>query len=458
MIYDVIFIGGGSAGYEGGIAAAKNGLKVAVVEMGKLGGTCLQRGCIPTKVYLHSLKLLKQLKSCSKLGLKTNDLIFDIDNMIKQKNRVVSKLTKGIEFLFNKNNIDLINGEARIISEDTVLVNEKQELKSKNIVISTGTKPLELPFLKVDGEYVINSDIAIDLKKIPDKLLVIGAGAIGLEIGTIYNYLGSKVCIVEILDNILPGLDIELSEMLEKELKKQKMNIYTSTFVSKPVINRDKQTISFSFKKHENFWEEEFSKVLLSVGRSPNSDNIFDKSLNIERDKKGFIKVNNNLQTGEPNIFACGDVIGEPLLAHKAFRQAIGIVDFIKERKKIQQHIIPAAVFTFPEIASAGLSEEMAKERGIDIKIGRFPYSAGSRSNAIDEKTGIIKIIADKNNVILGAHILGAEAGELMPLLTYAISEKKKTDDFKELIFIHPTLSENIWEAMGEVSDFSIHI
>lgn len=458
MIYDVIFIGGGSAGYEGGIAAAKKGLKVAVVESDKLGGTCLQRGCIPTKTYLHSLKLLKQLKSCSKLGLKTNDFIFDIDNMIKQKNRVISKLTKGIEFLFNKNNVDLINGKARIISKDTVLVNEKQELKSKNIVISTGTKPLELPFLKVDGEYVINSDIAIDLKKIPDKLLVIGAGAIGLEMGTIYNYLGSEVCIVEILDNILPGFDIELLEMLEKELRKQKMNIYTSTFVSEPLINRDKQTIKLRFKRGDKKWEEEFSKVLLSVGRFPNTDKLFDKSLNIKRDKKGFIKVNNNLQTGVPNIFACGDVVGKPLLAHKASHQAIGIVDFIKERKKIPKHTIPAAVFTFPEFASVGLSEEKAKERGIDIKIGRFPYSAGSRSNAIDEKTGIVKIIADENNVIVGAHILGAEAGELMPLLTYAILEKKKTDDFKELIFIHPTISESIWEAMGGVSGFSIHI
>ncbi len=458
MLYDVIFIGGGSAGYAGGIAAAKKGLKVAVVELDKLGGTCLQRGCIPTKTYLHSLKVLKQLKSCSKLGLKINDFIFDIDDMIKQKNRVVSKLTKGIEFLFNKNNVDHINGKARVISEDTVLINEEQELKSKNIVISTGSKPLELPFLKVDGEYVINSDIALDLKKIPDRLLVVGAGAVGLEISTIYNYLGSEVYIVEILNSILPGLDIELSGILEKELRKQKMNIYTSTFVSEPLINRDKQTIKLHFKRGDKKWKEEFSKVLLSVGRFPNSDKLFDKSLNIERDKKGFIKVNNNLQTGVPNIFACGDVIGKPLLAHKASRQAIGIVDFIKERKKIQEHIIPAAVFTFPELASAGLSEERAKERGIDIKIGRFPYSAGSRSNAIDEKTGIVKIIADENNVIVGAHILGAEAGELMPLLTYAISEKKKTDDFKELIFIHPTLSENIWEAMGGVSGFSIHI
>jgi dihydrolipoamide dehydrogenase len=444
MLYDVIFIGGGPAGYEGGIAAAKKGLKVAVVELDKLGGTCLQRGCIPTKTYLHSIKVLEQLKSCSKLGLKTNDFIFDIDNMIKQKNRVISKLTNGIEFLFNKNNVDLINGKARVISEDTVLINEEQELKSKNIVISTGSKPSELPFLKVDGEYVINSDIALDLKKIPDRLLVVGAGAVGLEIGTIYNYLGSEVYIVEIFDNILPGLDIELSVMLEKELRKQKINIYTSTFVSEPLINRDKQTIKISFKRGDKKWEEEFSKVLLSVGRFPNIDNLFDKSLNIKRDKKGFIKVNNNLQTGVPNIFACGDVVGEPLLAHKASHQAIGIVDFIRERKKILKHTIPAAVFTFPEFASVGLSEERAKEKGIDIKIGRFPYSAGSRSNAIDEKTGIVKIIADKNNVIIGAHILGAEAGELMPLLTYAISEKKKTDDFKDIQLL-VKISGKLW-------------
>ncbi|MCP5102426.1 MAG: NAD(P)/FAD-dependent oxidoreductase, partial [bacterium] len=220
-------------------------------------------------------------------------------------------------------------------------------------------------------------------------------------------------------------------------------------------------TITLEFKQtqpKEKEWREEFSKVLLSVGRLPNTEGVFAGSLAIETDKRGFVRVNENLQTGVPTIFACGDVVGNPLLAHKASHQAIGIVDFISGGKAVVHHPVPGAVFTFPEFASIGLTEAEAKEKGMNVTVGRFPYSAGSRSNAIDEKSGLVKVIAGEDGTLVGAHIVGAEAGELMPILNYAVTKKMKAAEFKEMTFIHPTLSENIWEAVGEISGASIHI
>jgi len=457
-MYDIIFLGGGPAGYEGAIAAGKKGMKVAVVELYKLGGTCLQWGCVPTKALLHTVKLVKELQHSSKVGVKVENLDLDIPTIRKQKERVVNKLTKGIELLFKQNNVDLINGKGKITAPGTVVIDDETEIKGKNIVIATGSKPAELPFLKVDHKYIINSDKALGLDPIPGKMLVIGAGAIGVEMGVIYRYLGTQVTVVEIMDHIIPGSDIELSEILKKELQKQKIKMHTATRVSNPVIHDEEGTIEFTFTQGEKEWQEAFDTALLSVGRAPVSEGIIDESLAVKIDKRGFIEVDENLKTGEPGIFACGDVVGQPLLAHKASHQAIAIVDYLAEGKEIVHHPVPGAVFTFPELASIGITEEQAKETGVPYKVGRFPYSAGSRSNAIGEKVGVVKIIASEDNTILGAHIIGAEAGELMPLLNMAVIKAMKADDFKELIMIHPTLAENTWEAIGEIGGFSIHI
>lgn len=464
-MYDIIFIGGGPGGYEGAISAGKKGLKTAVVEMEKVGGTCLQWGCVPTKALLHNVKLIKQIKNGAKAGINVDNVNIDIVALAKNKDRVVSKLTKGIETLFKQYNVELIQGQGKITAPDTVSVNGQQELKAKNIVIATGSKGAELPFLKVDGEFVIDSNIALELKNVPEKLLVVGAGAVGLELGLVYSYLGSQVTVVEIMDQILPGMDTELSEILKNELKKQKMKINTATGASNPVINQESKTIRLDLKpvninSGQKEWQEEFSQVLLAVGRKPNTAGVFEQSaqLGIEMDKRGFIMVNENLQTAVSTIFACGDVVGNPLLAHKASHQAIAIVDFIASGKPIGHHPVPGAVFTFPEFASIGLTEAEAKAQGMNITVGRFPYSAGSRSNAIDEKVGVVKVIADENHRLVGAHIVGAEAGELMPILNYAVIKGMKAEEFKEMTFIHPTLCENIWEAVGEISGASIHI
>jgi len=457
-MYDIIFLGGGPAGYEGAISAGKRGLKAGVIEMELPGGTCLQRGCIPTKSLLNSVKIIKNLKKAKKLGVKIEGYEIDIQGMLKQKERVVSKLTRGIDHLFNECGVDLIKGRGKITAPGVIEVDNGEKYEAKNIIIATGSSPAELPHLKFDNEFIISSDDALLIKDVPEKLLVIGAGAIGVEMGVIYSYLGSEVTIVEIMDQIIPGSDRELSDMLAAELRKSRIKVLTSTSASDPSIDLSNGKISFKVKDDRGERKEEYSKVLLSVGRSPNSSEIFSPGIGIELDKRGFIVTGGNLKTGADGIYACGDVIGHPLLAHKASHQAIAIVDHILDGKEIHDMVIPGAVFTFPELASVGLTEEEAKDMGIEYKVGRFPYSAGSRSNAVEEKSGMVKVISDKDDTLIGAHILGAEAGELMPLLTYGISKKMKTIEFRDLVFIHPTLSENVWEALGEAGGYSIHI
>lgn len=455
MDYDLAFIGGGPAGYEGAIAGAKKGLKTVVVEMDQLGGTCLQRGCIPTKAILHSVKAVKQIGDFAKIGVHVEKFQISVDEINRRKTRIVSKQTRGIELLFKQNQVQLVKGKAQIVAANTLRVDGQKEITAKNIVIASGSRPAELPFLKWDGQRVVSSDELLQLASVPDSLLVVGAGAVGLEWGLIYAYLGSKVTVVEIMDSIVPGTDREIADILKNELIKQNITIHTSTAISNPRIG-DK--VGLDFKKGDKEWQEDFSKVLLAVGRVPNSQGLFAENFPLALDPRGFIPVSADLQTSQPGIFACGDVIGAPLLAHKASHQAMAIVEHIASGKPVSQHPLPAAIFTFPEMATVGISEAQAVKENLKFKIGRFPYAAGSRANAIDEKAGLVKIISNEDNTILGAHIVGAEAGELLPLLTYAVTRKLKCDEFKDLVFIHPTLSENLWEAMGEIAGFSIHI
>lgn len=455
MDYDLVFIGGGPAGYEGAIAAAKRGLKTAVAEMDQLGGTCLQRGCIPTKAILHSVKAIKQINDFAKIGVRVEKFQISLEEINRRKTRIVSKMTRGIELLFKQNNVQFFTGKAQIVAANTIRIEGQKEITARHIVVASGSRPAELPFLKWDGEAVISSDELLKLESVPETMLVVGAGAVGLEWALIYSYLGSKVTVVEIMETIIPGTDQEIANILKNELVKQNITIHTATAISDP---RRGDKVGLNFKKGEKEWQVEFSKVLLAVGRIPNSSGLFAENLKFRFDAKGFIPVSENLQTSLPGIFACGDVIGPPLLAHKASHQAMAIVDFISSGKPVPQHPWPAAIFTFPEVATVGISESQALQGNLKIKIGRFPYAAGSRANAIDEKIGLVKVITDQENTILGAHIVGAEAGELLPLMTYAVTRKLKCDEFKDLVFVHPTLGENLWEAMGEIARFSIHI
>jgi len=455
MDFDLLFIGAGPAGYEGAIAAAKKGRKTAVVEMDLPGGTCLQRGCIPTKAILHSVKAIKQINDFAKIGIHVEKYQISLDEIKRRKIRIVTKQTRGIEMLFKQHNIQLLKGKAQIVDASKILIDGQKEISAAQMVVATGSRAAELPFLKWDGQKILNSDNLLELESVPETMLVIGAGAVGLEWALIYSYLGCKVTVVEVMDTIVPGTDKEIAEILRVELIKQNITIHTATAISDPRLG---EKVQLSFKKGDKVWEETFAKVLLAVGRIPNSREIFADGMPITLDPKGFIPVSANLQTAMPTIFACGDVIGAPLLAHKASHQAMAIVDFIVSGTAVAHHPLPGVIYTFPEMATVGITQEQAATAGRQVKIGRFPYAAGSRANAIDEKTGLVKIIADPENVILGAHIVGAEAGELLPLLTYAVTRKLKCDEFKDLVFAHPTLGENLWEAMGEIAGFSIHI
>ncbi|MCU0275654.1 MAG: dihydrolipoyl dehydrogenase [Acidobacteria bacterium] len=455
MDHDLLFIGGGPAGYEGAIAAAKKGLKTAVVEMDRLGGTCLQRGCIPTKAILHSVKAIKQINDFAKIGVQVEKFRISADEINRRKERIVAKQTRGIELLFKQNNVQLIQGKAQVTGAGTIRIDGQREVSSRHIVVATGSAPAELPFLKWDGQKVIWSDQLLNLEVIPPSMLVIGAGAVGLEWALIYSYLGSKVTVVEIMEAVVPGSDSEIAKILKNELIKQNITIHTATAAGDPVIG---QKVGLKFKKEDKEWREEFDKVLLAVGRTPNTAGLFAAGLPLRLDAKGFIPVAANLETAIPGIFACGDVVGQPMLAHKASHQAMAIVEHIISGRPVAHHPLPAAVFTFPELATVGLSEDQAIREKRKVKIGRFPYAAGSRANAIDEKTGLVKVIAAEDNTVLGAHIIGAEAGELLPLLTYAVTRGLKADEFKDLVFIHPTLSENVWEALGGIAGFSVHI
>jgi dihydrolipoamide dehydrogenase len=455
MDFDLLFIGAGPAGYEGAIAAAKKGMKTAVLEMDLPGGTCLQRGCIPTKAVLHSVKAIKQINDFAKIGVHVEKFQVSLDEIRRRKVRIVSKQTRGIEMLFKQNNVQMIKGRARITGANQVTVDGQTELSAGKIVVATGSRAAELPFLKRDGEKVLHSDDLLGLEAIPETMLVVGAGAVGLEWALIYSYLGCKVTVVEVMDTVVPGTDREIAEILRIELVKQNITIHTSTALSDPQLG---EKVRLSFKKGDKSWEEEFAKVLLAVGRIPNSGELFAESMPIVLDAKGFVPVSSDLQTAVPTIFACGDVIGAPLLAHKASHQALAIVDFLAHGTPVRTHPLPAAIFTFPEVATVGITQEQAARDGRQVRIGRFPYAAGSRANAIDEKVGLVKIIADTENIVLGAHIVGAEAGELLPLLTYAVTRQLKCDEFRDLVFVHPTLSESLWEAMGEIAGFAVHI
>jgi len=305
MDYDLAFIGGGPAGYEGAIVAAKRGLKTAVVEMDQLGGTCLQRGCIPTKAILHSVKAIKQIGDFAKIGVHVEKFQISVDEINRRKTRIVSKQTRGIELLFKKNNVQFIKGKAQIVAANTMRIDGQKEITAKHIVIATGSKPAELPFLKWDGQRVVSSDELLKLDSIPDSMLVVGAGAVGLEWALIYAYLGSKITVVEIMDVILPGTDKEITDILKNELIKQNITIYTSTAISNP---RSGDKIGLNFKKGDKEWQEDFNKVLLAVGRTPNSQGVLAENYPLQIDSKSFIVVSTNLQTSLPGIFACGDV------------------------------------------------------------------------------------------------------------------------------------------------------
>ena len=461
MKYDAVVIGAGPGGYPAAIRLAQLGKKVLIVEKGAVGGVCLNSGCIPTKALCHAAEVRASLGFFQRIGLGVGDTGLEFAKLQQWKEGVVTKLVKGIEFLFKTNSVQLLKGTARIISPTRVQVKGEilQDVDTDAIIIATGSTPTPLPNIEPDNERIFYAERALFFKHVPLSMLVIGAGATGLEMATIYNAFGTKVTIVEIMDQVQPGLDREIAENLAKLLKKQGIELHLSSKVAS--IQKSDATLSVTIELPDGqSVQKEFKKLLLAVGRRPLTDGLWSEGVPIETDQKGFIKVNEKLQTSVPDIYAIGDVTGPPLLAHRATRQGLVAAEVIAgEDTSFDPKAMPACIYTIPNVASVGLSEKQALEAGLDIEVGRFPYSALGRAATLSERDGFVKIIAEKGSgKLLGMHILGTGADLMIGEGLLGLELGASVDVLGSSVHPHPTLLEAVMEAAENVRKKAIHI
>jgi len=461
--FDAVVIGGGPGGYVCAIRLAQLGKKTACIESrGSLGGTCLNVGCIPSKSLLNLSENFHKAKNFDKIGIELGSLKLNLPKMMKNKEKAVTVLTKGIEFLFKKNKVSYFKGTGSIIGNNQVSVksddNKEEKIETKNIIVATGSDPVSLPGIKFDEEKIVSSTGALSLKEVPKKLVVVGGGYIGLEMGSVWSRLGSEVQVVEFLDHITPGMDKEISNEFQKLLKKQGINFNLKTKVESISKNNNGVTVN---TKDESGNKNKFDcdVVLVSVGRKPNTNNLNLDKIGVEKDKKGRIKVNNNFQTNIENIFAIGDVIEGPMLAHKAEEEGIAVAEIIAGQSgHVNYDTIPGVIYTSPEVASIGKTEEQLKEKKVDYKVGKFPFMANSRAKAIDEPEGFVKILADsETDRVLGVHMIGPHAGELIAEMSVAMEFGASSEDIARTCHAHPTFSEAVKEAALSVDKRQIH-
>lgn len=455
--YDVIIIGAGPGGYPCAIRLGQLGKKVLVVEAKHLGGLCLNWGCIPTKALSYAAEMTDALTKAKRMGFDIEVKGLNIDTLRNWKQGVVKRLRTGIEFLFKSNNIEWINGFGEVISEHSVQVKSKagqETYKADNIVVGTGTEIISLPGLDVDHMIILDTDDALELKEIPKTMLVIGAGASGLEMATIYSRLGSQVFVVEIMDQILPGMEQELCEHLFKIMKKSGIEILTSSQVTRCTVHEGRADVTI--KKPDAETKQTFDRVLVTVGRKPT--NAAFKNMNLDTDKRGYLKVNDVLQTSVQTIFAIGDITGAPLLAHKATAQGTELAEYLAGAKPhIALGNIPSCVFTIPPFSSVGMTEKEAASHG-RVRVGRFPYRASGKAVSMSETEGMVKIVGDENGRLLGVHILGAESSSLIGEAIVALDKGFSITDITSSIHPHPTLTEMIHEAAENFYKKATHI
>jgi dihydrolipoamide dehydrogenase len=456
--YDLIVIGSGPGGYIAASTAGSFGLKVACVEKSPtLGGTCLNIGCIPSKALLVSSEHYHYAKTrFAAHGIVAKDLSLDLPLMMKRKSDVVTQLNKGVEFLFKKNQVERFAGTGTLISNNTVEVTaangDKTTLEGKNILLASGSVPIELPFLKFDGKQVVSSTEALSFDQVPKSLLVIGAGAIGLELSSVWSRLGTEVTIVEFLPNIATGFDHDVASGLQRLLERQGIKFHLNTQVTAAKLDKNGVTLTATQEGKEISFSAE--KVLVAVGRKPYTDGLGLDKVGIKLTDKGRIAVSDTWQTSVPNIYAIGDLINGPMLAHKAEAEAIAVVErIVGQAGLVNYRVIPGVIYTNPEAASVGLTEQQAKEQGTPIKIGKYNFIANGRALAADAKDGFVKIIADaKTDRVIGAHILGANASELIAECALLMEFSGSAEDLSRTIHAHPTLTEVVKEAAHAAS------
>ncbi len=462
--FDLIVIGGGPGGYVCAIRAAQLGLKTACVESrGALGGTCLNVGCIPSKSLLNlSENFHKAKKDFNQQGIEVEGIKLNIEKMMSNKNKSVQVLTKGVEFLFKKNKVTYIKGKGVLLSNNDIIVyenNKKTNYKSKNIVIATGSTVASLPGIEIDEKNIISSTGALSLNKVPKKLAVIGGGYIGLEMGSVWSRLGSEVTVIEYLDYITPGMDREISNEFKKILTKQGIKFKLESKVNS--VKNINSGVLINYKNIKESKDEtlEFDKVLVSVGRKPYTEGLNLSKVGVKKDSKGRIEVNEKLQTTINNIYAIGDVIKGPMLAHKAEEEGIAVAEILAgQAGHVNYDVIPGVVYTSPEVATVGKTEEQLKDEKKSYKVGKFPFLANSRAKVNNETEGFVKIIADsKTDKVLGVHIIGPHCGDMIAEMALAMEFGASAEDIARTCHAHPTHTEAIKEAALAVDKRPIH-
>jgi dihydrolipoamide dehydrogenase len=455
--YDLIVIGAGPGGYVAAIRAAQLQLKVAIIEKEHLGGICLNWGCIPTKALLRTAEIYQLMHNLDEFGLSAKDFKFDLAKIVARSRKVSAQLATGVKGLLKKNKVTVIDGKAKILSKNTILVehgSDKKNLEAKNIIIATGTRAKELPGMEVDGKLIWGYREAMTPDMMPKSLLVIGSGAIGVEFASFYNSLGAKVTIAEVADRILIAADEDVSDFAKRSFEKQGINILTNTKISNIKKNKKDVTVTIAGK------EQTFDRIIVAIGVDANSKDIGLETTKIKLDR-GFIVTNKYLETDEAGIYAIGDVAGAPCLAHKASHEAILAVEKIAGHNvhAMKKENIPSCIYSHPQIASVGLTEKEAKALGYKLKIGKFPFMANGKAIALGDADGFVKTIFDeKTGELLGAHMIGAEVTELIQGYVVAKSIEATELDLMHVIFPHPTLSEMMHESVLDAYDKAIHI
>ena len=461
--FQAVVIGGGPGGYVCAIRLAQLGLKTACIESrGSLGGTCLNVGCIPSKSLLNLSEEFHNAQSLSNKGIEIGEVKLNLSKMMKNKDKAVTILTKGVEFLLKKNKVTYFKGTGSFKSKNDIVIkdndNKETIIQTENTIIATGSVPVSLPGIEIDEKVIVSSTGALKLEQVPKKMVVVGGGYIGLEMGSVWSRLGSEVHVVEFLDHITPGMDKEISSEFMKILKKQGINFHMQHKVEKIKKNNNNAIVS---TLNENGTKKDFEcdVVLISVGRKPNTEGLNLQKIGVELDEKKRVKTDKNFKTNQNNIYAIGDVISGPMLAHKAEDEGIAVAENIAGQSgHVNYDTIPGVIYTSPEVASIGKTEEQLKELKINYKIGKFSFMANSRAKAIDDTEGFVKILADeKTDKVLGAHLIGPHAGELIAEIGVAMEFGASSEDIARTCHAHPTFSEAVKEAALSVEKRAIH-
>ena len=461
--FQAVVIGGGPGGYVCAIRLAQLGLKTACIESrGSLGGTCLNIGCIPSKSLLNLSEEFHKVKDLSNKGIEVGQVKLNLSKMMKSKDKAVTVLTKGVEFLLKKNKVTYFKGTGSFKSKNKILIkdseNKETHVEADKIIIATGSLPVSLQGVEFDEKVIVSSTGALKLEQVPKKMVVVGGGYIGLEMGSVWSRLGTEVHVVEFLDHITPGMDKEISTEFMKILKKQKINFHLQHKVEQIKKNSTNATVS-TLDKEGKKKDFDCDVVLVSVGRKPNTIGLNLDKVNIDLDKKNRIKTDKNFKTNQDNIYAIGDVIAGPMLAHKAEDEGIAVAENIAGQSgHVNNDTIPGVIYTTPEVASIGKTEEQLKELNIKYKIGKISFMANSRAKAIDDAEGFVKILADeKTDKVLGAHLIGPHAGELIAEIGVAMEFGASSEDIARTCHAHPTFSEAVKEAALSVDKRAIH-